>query len=75
MVVSRSEYLLIEGLKIFGVSKGMAAAIFMTLRNDEQMMKMCLYMTAHKEISEKALLDAARQIASKEEWRGSNDGD
>lgn len=63
MAVSKIEKLLIDGLKLCGVPKGMSAAIFMTLRTDEQMLEMCKYLDAHRDAPAEELLSEARAIA------------
>lgn len=64
MTISKREKLLIDGLKICGVSKGVAAAIFMTLQTDEQMLEMCKYLAEHRTASGEELLGVARIISA-----------
>lgn len=63
MSLTKAEKLLIEGLQIFQVSEGMAAAIFMTLQTEEQQLAMMGYMIEHEGASGEELLDQARRIA------------
>ena len=63
MELSGNEKLLIQGLQICGISKGMSAVIFMTLQTDEQKLEMCNYLADHKDASDEELLEQARRIA------------
>lgn len=61
MDLTEDELLLIDGLKLCGVSTGMAAAIFMTARKNA--LEMCHYIADNLDATEAELLDKAREIA------------
>ncbi len=63
MAFTETEQLLINGLMLCGISKGMAVAIYMTLQSEEQMLEMCNYLVANRNAPEMELLDKAREIA------------
>lgn len=64
MSLTSAEQLLIQGLKVFEVKKGLAAAIFMTLQNEAQMWELIEYMTSHKDATADELLNQARIVAA-----------
>lgn len=63
MKPTKREQLLIDGLKLCGVSKGMGAVIFLTLKTEENMLEMCDYLADHRDATEQELLNKAREIA------------
>ena len=63
MELTENQKLLINGLKAFGVSKGKAAAIFMTAQRERHAVALMEYMADHPEATEEELLDKAREIA------------
>ncbi len=65
MALTEQEQLLVAYLELFGVSEGMAVAIFMTVH--ERALEMCRYMEENLKASEEELLDEARRIMETEE--------
>lgn len=64
MSLTKTEQDLINGLKVFGVSKGTGAMIFVMLGEEQKFQKMVEYMVNHRNATEKDLLEQAKKIAA-----------
>lgn len=64
MSLTKTEQDLINGLKVFGVSKGTGAMIFVMLGEEPKFLDMINYMVNHRNATEQELLEQAEKIAS-----------
>lgn len=61
--MTETEKRLTHCLKAMGISRGMGAAIFLTVGEEEQQVEMLHYMADHREATAEELLDEARRIS------------
>lgn len=64
--LTMTERHLLDGFKAFGVSKGMAALMFVMLDGEEQETEMIEYMMEHLKATEEELVKEAYKIAGRQ---------
>ena len=69
MPITEVEKLLISGLKLCGVKKGIGMVILLLLKEEDQQMDMIEYIVEHKQATEQELLNVARRMAAQREER------
>ena len=65
MALTEIEERLIDGLKIDGVRKGAAMAVFLMLKEDNQRMDMIEYLLSKERVTDEEALDMANRLAAK----------
>ena len=60
--VTKIEHMLLSGLRLFPLTKGQRLRIFLMMDTEEQMLKMCQYMTKHLYATAEQLMSKAVQI-------------
>lgn len=65
MALTEIEARLIDGLKIDGVKKGAAMAVFLMLKEDNQRMDMIEYLLSKEKVTDAEALEMANRLAAR----------